>query len=152
MNSNGLNGNLGNNIMNNGGNNMMEMMKSQIMTMLMFKSMNNNGSSSQKDNSVFDMLYIFFMTQILDLFFKNLPFILSKVTKYSKENIKNNMLNTIVNNSGIVEKKEKISSITIQINISDHDNIFGQALLDYITNNDNTKHVSFKKQNFILHP
>jgi hypothetical protein len=28
--------------------------------------------------------------------------------------------------------------------------MFGQALLDYITNNENTKHISFKKQNFVL--
>jgi hypothetical protein len=28
--------------------------------------------------------------------------------------------------------------------------MFGQAMLDYITNNENTKHISFKKQNFVL--
>jgi hypothetical protein len=44
----------------------------------------------------------------------------------------------------------KTSSITIQIRISDLTNLYGHALLDFITNNKNTKHVSYKKQNFII--
>ena len=45
---------------------------------------------------------------------------------------------------------KKTASITILVNIADHQNIIGQSLLDYITNNNNTKHISYKKQNFIL--
>ena len=163
MNSNNIGNNNGIGNLNNGAGsgpgsgagNMMDMMKSNLMTMMMFKSMNHGSGSgsgsSQKDNSMFDMIYIFFITQILELLFRNLPLILTKVSKYSEQNLKSNiLLNSIVNKSGVLENKEKSSSITIQINISDHDNIFGQALLDFITNNDNTKHVSFKKQNFIL--
>ena len=45
---------------------------------------------------------------------------------------------------------KKTASITILVNIEDHQNIIGQSLLDYITNNNNTKHISYKKQNFIL--
>ena len=47
-------------------------------------------------------------------------------------------------------KNIKTASITVLVNIADHENMFGQALLDYITNNENTKHISFKKQNFII--
>ena len=47
-------------------------------------------------------------------------------------------------------EKSKTSSITLLLKISDHENIYGQALLDYITHHQNTKHISYKKQNFIL--
>jgi hypothetical protein len=44
----------------------------------------------------------------------------------------------------------KTASITISVIVSDHENIIGQSILDYITNNVNTKHISYKKQNFVL--
>jgi len=47
-------------------------------------------------------------------------------------------------------EKSKTSSITLLLKISDHENIYGQALLDYVTHHLNTKHISYKKQNFIL--
>ena len=133
--------------MNNG--NMMEMMKSNLMTMMMFKSMNNN-NNSEKGSNLFDMVYIFLITQVIDFLFKHLPTIFSKVKKYSENNFKTNaFIDTLVNNDNS-EKKDISSSIHIQINIADHENIYGQALLDFITNNNNTKHISFKKGNFIL--
>ena len=133
--------------MNNivGSNNMMDMLKSNLMTMMMFKSINHNEKSG---GSMFEIIYIFLISQLIECIFKHLPTMMSKIVKISEKNMKStNMLHTIVNNS---LNKEIVSSITIQINISDHENIYGQALLDFITNNDNTKHVSFKKQNFIL--
>jgi len=132
--------------MNNG--NMMEMLKSNLMTMMMFKSINNN--NSEKGSNIFDMVYIFLLTQVIDFVFKHLPTIVSKVKKYSENNFKTHaFLDNIVNTNNL-EKKELSSSIHIQINIADHENIYGQALLDFITNNNNTKHISFKKGNFIL--
>lgn len=134
--------NMNNQNMNGG--NMMDMMKSNLLTMMMFKSVNNNG---EKSNNMYDMIYIFLVTQIIEFLFKNLPFIVNKMKRYSEENLKsNNILENFVNS----ENKTMTSSITIQINISDHENIYGQALLDFITNNNNTKHISFKKGNFIL--
>jgi hypothetical protein len=44
----------------------------------------------------------------------------------------------------------KTASITILVNIADHENVIGQSLLDYVTNHANTKHISYKKQNFVL--
>lgn len=134
--------NMNNLNMNNNGGNMMDMMKSNLMTMLMFKSVNNG----EKSNNMYDMIYIFLITQIIDFIFKNLPFFASKMKKYSEENLKSN---SVLENF-ISESKIMSSSITIQINISDHENNYGQALLDFITNNNNTKHISFKKGNFIL--
>lgn len=43
-----------------------------------------------------------------------------------------------------------MSSVTVTINITDYENVLGQALLDYITNHQNAKHISFKRQNFLL--
>ena len=48
------------------------------------------------------------------------------------------------------QETTKTSSITLLIKISDHENVYGQALLDFITNHPRTKHISYKKQNFIL--
>jgi len=139
--------NMNNPNMNINGGNMMDMMKSNLITMMMFKSVNNN--NSEKSSNMYDMIYIFLVTQIIEFLFKNLPFIVNKMKRYSEENLKSNtILEKFVN--GNDEKKTMTSSITIQINISDHENIYGQALLDFITNNNNTKHISFKKGNFIL--
>ena len=44
---------MNNPIMNNNGGNMMDMMKSNLMTMLMFKSVNNG----EKSNNMYDMIW-----------------------------------------------------------------------------------------------
>ena len=135
------------NLPQNGGN-MMDMLRSQLMTITMMKSMNNNSPNSQ-DNSMFNMLYIFIATAIIDFICKTAaPASVAKIKEYYRDNLNASKLITDLSTS----KKDpvKSSSITIQIKISDHENVFGQALLDYITNNNNTKHITYKKQNFIL--
>jgi hypothetical protein len=47
-------------------------------------------------------------------------------------------------------KDKSKSSITVLVKITDHENVVGQALLDYITHHPRTKHITYKKQNFIL--
>jgi hypothetical protein len=133
-----------NHLPQNGGN-MMDMLRSQLMTITMMKSMNNNSP----DNSMFNMLYIFIATAIIDFICKTAaPAAVAKIKEYYRDNLNPSKLITDLSTS----KKDpvKSSSITIQIKISDHENVFGQALLDYITNNNNTKHITYKKQNFIL--
>lgn len=44
----------------------------------------------------------------------------------------------------------KESSITLTIDTSDQDNYLGQALLDHITNHQNTQHIAFKQRSFLL--
>jgi AAA domain (dynein-related subfamily) len=130
-------------------NNMMDMMKSQLMTVMMMKSMNNNGEKGSGDNSMFTMLYVFILTGLIDFICKTVA---PSVINQCKEYYKNKMKNTtdLLQNMTTSKDSIKSSSITIQIKISDHENIYGQALLDYITNNNNTKHITYKKQNFIL--
>uniref|UniRef100_A0A6C0E0Y9 AAA+ ATPase domain-containing protein n=1 Tax=viral metagenome TaxID=1070528 RepID=A0A6C0E0Y9_9ZZZZ len=126
------------------GNNMMDSLKTNLLTLILFKSANKTDGGS-----IFEIVYVFLITQLIDVFIKHFPELINKILQYSESNLKSNkLLNNIVNAN--VTEKEKTSSVTIQINISDHENVFGQALLDYITTNDNTKHVSFKRQNFIL--
>ena len=106
MNNHNLNNPTMNMNMNNG--NMMEMLKSNLMTMMMFKSINNN--NSEKGNNIFDMVYIFLLTQVIDFVFKHLPTIFSKVKKYSENNFKTHaFLDNIVNTNNL-EKKELSSS------------------------------------------
>jgi hypothetical protein len=127
-------------------NNMMDMMKSQIMTMMMMKSMNSN---EKETNSTFNMLYVFIITWFIDFICKTLaPSAINKLNEYYKNKLKNTT--DLLQNMATSKDSVKSSSITIQIKISDHENIYGQALLDYITNNNNTKHITYKKQNFIL--
>lgn len=128
-------------------NNLMDMMKTQLMTMLMVKSMNNNGEKSS-DNGMMNMMYVFIITGLVDFICKTLfPEIINRMKEYYNKN---------VNAKGVlkhmVTSKDNIksSSITIQVKVTDHQNIYGQALLDYITNNNNTKHITYDKQNFIL--
>ena len=138
-----------NNNNNANSHNTMDFMKTQLMTFMMMKSMNPGQHTGQSDNgSMFSMIYIFLATALIDFICKTLaPEIMNRVNEYYKEN-KKKLLEI-----GPISKKgdlEKTSSITIQIRISDLTNLYGHALLDFITNNKNTKHVSYKKQNFII--
>jgi hypothetical protein len=133
-----------------GGGNTMEMMKSSILTMMMFKSINGDSSSSHnKSNNMFDMIYMFIITQLVEIVFKYLPAVITKVSKYTQDHFQSKVLDTLTITTS-EDKKEIMSSIDIQIKITDKENDIGQAMLDLITNNKNTKHVSFKNQNFIL--
>ena len=142
-----------NNVINTalGGTNMnpMNMLKSTVMTMMMFKTMNykNDSTTSSSNNNIFEIIYVFIVTELVESFFKYLPTFIVIATKYAEQMLKTSPLLEKIQSSSSVEK---ISSITIQINIVDQENIIGQALLDLITNSQNTKHVSYKKQNFIL--
>lgn len=140
-----------NNMNNNGGNsnNMMDMLKMQMMTMTMLGSMNGKSSAGGSEG-IYAMLYVFIVTGIIDFLCKTVgPQALIYVKQYYGEKMKSSqMLKDLVKPND--KSAKKTSSITIQVNVADHQNMLGQALLDYITNNKNTKHVSYKKQNFIL--
>ena len=136
--------------MNNGGGNMMDFMKTQLMTMMMMKSMNSSHNSTQETTSnIFYMIYAFMATALIDFICKTLaPEIITRINEYYTENKKKLIeIGPIASKQGDLVKT---SSITIQIRISDLTNTYGHALLDFITNNKNTKHVSYKKQNFII--
>jgi hypothetical protein len=128
------------------GNGMMDMLKAQLMTMTMVSSMNG----PEKTGNFFNVIYIFLATGVIDFICKSVfPGLGNIVTKYYREQINaNKLISEIVTSDG--KKNIKSASITILVNIADHENMFGQAMLDYITNNENTKHISFKKQNFVL--
>ncbi len=113
------------------------MLKSQFMTLNMMKSANGT------DHSLMSMAYLFILTGLMDFAFKTaFPFFLRIIKEYYKKNTPD----FVKIHTDIV----KTSSITLVIKISDHENIYGQALLDYITHHNNTKHITYKKQNFIL--
>ena len=128
------------------GNGMMDMLKAQLMTMTMVSSMNG----PEKTGNFFNVIYIFLATGVIDFICKSVfPGVGNIVTKYYREQLNaNKLMSEIITSDG--KKNIKTASITILVNIADHENMFGQAMLDYITNNENTKHISFKKQNFVL--
>jgi len=129
------------------GSNMMDQLKNNLMTMLMFKNMNNSGTSSSGSQDMFYIVYVFIITQLVDLFIKYLPVIIRHTqTHYFGK--KAQTAKDITDPEHTV--KTKSASIVIHIGVTDHENIFGQALLDHITNNPNTKHIKYFKQNFIL--
>jgi len=131
-------------------NSMMELLKTQLMTMTMFSSMHGTEKNAPTNTGIFNMIYVFMATGLIDFLCKSVfPGVNTFVTNYYQEHIKSNkLMNEIV--SAADKKAKKSASITVLVNIADHENMFGQALLDYITNNENTKHISFKKQNFVL--
>jgi hypothetical protein len=140
-----------NTIPNYSGNNMIETMKTQMMTMMMINSASGNSSSGGGAKSgIYDMMYMFMVTGIIDFICNQLgPIAVNYFKKYYSEKMKaTEMLKEFIKPNDKTLKKT--ASITILVNIEDHQNIIGQSLLDYITNNNNTKHISYKKQNFIL--
>jgi ATP-dependent 26S proteasome regulatory subunit len=159
-----LNNGYGSGYMGSGTGSITDMIKSNLMTMMMFKNINTFSSSTNSGGGgglfdVVNILYVFLFSQLIEQFIKYMPQITCYVTNkiYSKfierlddMNITN--LNDIdmKDTSDKNKIKVKTSSIKININITDHENIIGQALLDYITNHPNTKYVSYIKQNFIL--
>ena len=58
------------------GNGLMDMIKSQMITMTMMSSMNGNANSNQ---SVFALLYIFIITQVIEAFTRHMPTISKKI-------------------------------------------------------------------------
>jgi len=134
--------------------NMMESLKSNMMTMLMLNNMNNSRGHSHgtKNGDMFSMIYVFVATSVVDFVFKHAPFAINFfMKKYTDklENIKKD-LSSVTKDLTDNKVKKKTASITVTINVNNPDNILGQALLDFITNNKNTTHVSYVRESFIL--
>jgi len=142
-------------MMGNSNGNMMDSLKSNMMTMLMINNMNGNGGKSGGSGGgqdMFSMIYVFVATSVVDFVFKNAPFVFAfLIKKYTDkiENIKKDLDNTTKDLTDNKIKK-KTASITVTINVNNPENILGQSLLDFITNNKNTTHVSYVRENFIL--
>jgi hypothetical protein len=137
-----------------GGANMMDALKSNMMTMLMINNMNGKGNTNGKGGSkeIFSILYVFIATSVVDFVMKNAPFVMNFfINKYNEkfENIKKELSNVTTDLTDNKVKK-KTASITVTINVNSPESVLGQALLDYVTNNKNTSHVSYIRENFIL--
>ena len=133
--------------------NMMESLKSNMMTMLMINNMNGQKSgSSSGSKDMFSMIYVFIATNVVDFVFKNAPFALNFFMKRYNDKIENIKKDLSSTTKDITDNKvkKKTASITVTINVNNPENILGQALLDFITNNKNTTHVSYVRESFIL--
>lgn len=132
---------------------MMDSMKSNIMTMMMFQQMGSgSGKSSNPRQDLFGMIYMFLATNAIDYIFKYLPVFLMFIQKYYMDkfaSVQKELANSTMDLTDNKVKK-KTASITITVNVNNPDNMLGQAILDYITNNKNTTHVSYIRENFIL--
>lgn len=131
---------------------MMDTMKSNIMTMMMFQNMGGGSNNGNKKQDMFSMVYVFLITSLVDYVFKYIPVVVNYFQKryMDKINVIKRELDSKTVDITDNKVKKKSSSITITINVNSQDNIFGHAILDYITNNKNTTHVSFIRNNFIL--
>ena len=132
---------------------MMDSMKSNIMTMMMFQQMGSGGGKSTNTRQdLFGMIYMFLATNAIDYLFKYLPVFLMFIQKYYMDkfaSVQKELANSTMDLTDNKVKK-KTASITITVNVNNPDNMLGQAILDYITNNKNTTHVSYIRENFIL--
>jgi hypothetical protein len=106
----------------------MEILKTQFMTITLMKSMNE---------PYMPLVYLFFFTGFVEFIYKNAPLLIEKMKDHSQVEPELSM------------DKGK-SSITLLVKITDRENVVGQALLDFITHHPHTKHIMYKKQNFIL--
>jgi ATP-dependent 26S proteasome regulatory subunit len=153
-----------NGYMGSGTGSITDMIKSNLMTMMMFKNINTFSSSTNSGGGgglfdVVNILYVFLFSQLIEQFIKYMPQITCYVTNKIYLKFIERLDDMNITNLNDIDMKDtsdknkikvKTSSIKININITDHENIIGQALLDYITNHPNTKYVSYIKQNFIL--
>ena len=112
----------------------MDILKTQFMTITMMKTVN--------DSHIMPMVYIFFFTGFLDFICKTGPFFIQGAKEYYTKHFEPDL--------SFDYKNKTKSSITILVKITDHENVVGQALLDFITHHPRTKHITYKKQNFIL--
>lgn len=144
--------------MNMNSNNMMDSLKSNIMTMMLLKNVNGGGGGnagggkSQSNQDMFSMIYVFIATNIVEFLFKQAPILFgffSKMYMDKFDTMKRELTNSTID---ITDKKikKKTSSITITVNVNNPDHVYGQAILDFITNNKNTTHISYMQNNFIL--
>ena len=129
----------------------MDGLKSTLMTMLMVNSMNQK-SAGGGGADMFAMMYVFIVTNLVELLFKNAPFVFQFVMKKYGDKIGAIKHDLSVSVTDITDNKvkKKTASITVTINVNNADNLLGQAILDFITNNKNTTHVSYIRENFIL--
>ena len=104
----------------------MDLFKTQFMTITLMKSVNE---------PLMPLVYLFFFTGFVEFIYKTAPLLIEK-TKHTP------LPETPMD-------KDK-SSITLLVKITDRENVVGQALLDFITHHPHTKHIMYKKQNFIL--
>ena len=115
------------------GQTMMDMIKTQFMTITMMKSVHGE---TDHGSSMMGMIYIFILTGIVDFFCKTVyPFVSHKAKEYYTKKIN---ASELLKEMTSTTKENKSSSITLLIKVSDHANVYGQALLDYITNNNSS--------------
>jgi len=133
--------------LNSGNQNTMDMLKQMLMTVFMIKSTNGGNKSSEEPNYISSIIYIFLVTHLIDAAMKYLPAILLYIQQVVEKRVR---AQKVLQN--IIQPGDKVvtSSILIQVNVADHDNLYGQALLDFVTNNENTRHISFRKGIFTL--
>jgi len=144
-----------------GGMDFMDMLKSQMMTLTMVSGMQgihgqgaggSRGGSGAASNGMTQMIYIFIVTALIDFACKTLgPRLMLWIKEYYDVKMKNTiekMTSKIVDASAI--SCSKTASIEIMIQDVDPQNILGLAILDYITNHENTRHISYKNRNFVL--
>lgn len=123
--------------------------RNTLMTMFMFKNVNNNGKASGGGSDVIKMIYMMIVTSLIDLVIKYFPLILAyfnnRYTSKMTEKI-THMTTDILDN----KVKTKTGSVIMDIVVNDGQNVTSQAILDYITNHRNTIFVSYKRQNYLL--
>ena len=134
----------------------MDMLFPQLMIVALVTTLINKTSSTGGQFNFYNILYIFILFQIINFTSKIFTFfssyLINRFTNINKKenNSKENNSNKDKNKNIELDTKDKASSIIVTINLAETDNIMGLALMDYITNHNNTKHVSFNKQSFVL--
>lgn len=113
---------------------------------------NLNGETANNQSGFQEIIWLFIIAQFADFIIKHIPIVIKFIeTKISaKLEATKNILENVTKDTTDNKYKTKTSSITVYVSISDSENIVGQALLDYITNNKNTLHVAYTKRNFII--
>jgi hypothetical protein len=137
-----------------GAGNGMDMIRQNLMTMFMMKSVGGSANTNNKNNDIYTMLYSMVALFVIERIMGALPLITEKFkiwieTYYTKK--MNEVASGISNVTNIIPvKKTKESSITVEVQLSNSENVIGHALLDYATNLPNTVSIIYRAKTYSL--
>ena len=137
----------------------MEHLKSHILTMFAINS-NKNGNS---EDGIFMAIYAIMLITIIDVLFRNLPLILSKIENFAKYFIKKkfdstmpSIMSSALTNSGNSENEENSILLSRTYKTKDggnKDNIieyeYIDSIIEYICSLDNSKHLRYTNKFYI---
>lgn len=152
--------------MGGGAHNPMDMIRQNLMTIFMMKTAGGAASGnggSNGNNDIYGMAYSMAVLFVVERIMAAVPMVTEKVKNYIESyyaqkmtEVANGIAATASSVAGTAspatnnKPKKKESSITVEVQLSNSENIIGHALLDYVTNLPNTVSIIYRAKTYSL--